>query len=190
MAKKLRIGVFGGARGTAMIEALLHHPEAELAAVCDRYEPLLVQAQKKAEELAKEDELILLCGHYEGVDQRVLDAWNMEEISIGDYILTGGELPAAIITDAIVRLIPGAIGDEQSDRIGSTVNGSYAGHRFVSTGVFPGRGRGGHGQKALSRSNGRWRTGLARRASRARDPRSDSRRVRRPESGRRGRAGT
>lgn len=53
MAKKLRIGVFGGARGTAMIEALLHHPEAELAAVCDRYEPLLDQAQKKAEELGQ-----------------------------------------------------------------------------------------------------------------------------------------
>lgn len=62
--------------------------------------------QKKAEELAKEDELILLCGHYEGVDQRILDYWNMEEVSIGDYVLTGGELPAMVLIDSVARMIP------------------------------------------------------------------------------------
>ena len=70
--------------------------------------------QKKVEELSKESHLILLCGHYEGIDQRVIDKIVDEEISIGDYVLTGGELAAAIISDAIIRLIPGAIGDEQS----------------------------------------------------------------------------
>lgn len=66
-------------------------------------------SQTKAREMSKLDHIILLCGHYEGVDQRVIDMFNMEEISIGDYILTGGELPAMVITDAIVRLIPNVI---------------------------------------------------------------------------------
>ena len=55
-----------------------------------------------------------MCGHYEGIDERVIEAFADEEIAIGDYVLTGGELPAIIISDALVRLIPGAIGDEQS----------------------------------------------------------------------------
>ena len=58
--------------------------------------------------------LILLCGHYKGIDQRIRDHIITREISIGDYVLSGGELAAAVLTDAIVRLIPGAIGDEQS----------------------------------------------------------------------------
>ncbi len=66
-------------------------------------------SQTKAREMSKLEHIILLCGHYEGVDQRVIDMFDMEEISIGDYILTGGELPAMVITDAIVRLIPNVI---------------------------------------------------------------------------------
>ena len=62
----------------------------------------------------KKENITLLCGHYEGIDQRALDTVVDEEISIGDYVLTGGELPAAVIADAVVRLLPGAIGDEQS----------------------------------------------------------------------------
>ena len=58
--------------------------------------------------------LIILCGHYKGIDYRIREHLITREISIGDYVLTGGELPAAIMRDAIVRLIPGAIGDEQS----------------------------------------------------------------------------
>jgi tRNA (guanine37-N1)-methyltransferase len=60
------------------------------------------------------DNIIILAGHYKGVDQRIRDHLITREISIGDYVLSGGELPAAAITDAIVRLIPGAISDEQS----------------------------------------------------------------------------
>ena len=71
-------------------------------------------SQAKAEELAKEEELIFLCGHYEGIDQRVLDTIVDEEISIGDYVLTGGELPALILIDSISRLIPGVLGQNES----------------------------------------------------------------------------
>lgn len=67
-----------------------------------------------ARELAQMDSLILLCGHYEGVDQRALDACIDEEISIGDYILTGGELAAMVLTDCVARFIPGVLGSAES----------------------------------------------------------------------------
>lgn len=70
--------------------------------------------QKTANSMSMLENIIILCGHYKGVDQRVRDHLITREISVGDYVLTGGELPALIITDAIVRLLPGAIGDEQS----------------------------------------------------------------------------
>ncbi len=70
--------------------------------------------QPMANRLSMAENLIILCGHYKGIDYRIREHLVTKEISIGDYVLTGGELPAAIITDAIVRLIPGAIGDEQS----------------------------------------------------------------------------
>ena len=70
--------------------------------------------QQKIEELVEADEIVILCGHYEGVDQRVLDHFNMEEISIGDYILTGGELPAMVLIDSVARFIPEVLGNHQS----------------------------------------------------------------------------
>lgn len=70
--------------------------------------------QELALELAQEEQLILICGHYEGIDERVRQHLIMDEISIGDYILTGGELGALVLIDAITRLLPGALGDEQS----------------------------------------------------------------------------
>ena len=70
--------------------------------------------QHTANDLSMMQNIIILCGHYEGIDQRVRDHLVTREISVGDYVLTGGELPAAIITDAVVRLLPGVIGDEQS----------------------------------------------------------------------------
>ncbi len=70
--------------------------------------------QHVAEELVKVPHLILLCGHYEGVDQRVIDHLIDGELSIGDYVLTNGALAAAVVTDAIVRLLPGVLGDDQS----------------------------------------------------------------------------
>lgn len=62
--------------------------------------------QETIQQLAAEEELVILCGHYEGVDQRILDYWNMEEISIGDYVLTGGELPAMVLIDSVARMLP------------------------------------------------------------------------------------
>jgi len=70
--------------------------------------------QKMANNLSMAGNLIILCGHYKGIDHRIREHLITKEITVGDYVLTGGELPAAIMTDAIVRLIPGAIGDEQS----------------------------------------------------------------------------
>ena len=66
-------------------------------------------SQTMAEELAKEEELVLLCGHYEGIDERVLEEIVTDYVSIGDYVLTGGELPAMVMVDAISRLIPGVL---------------------------------------------------------------------------------
>lgn len=70
--------------------------------------------QKMAQELAQEEHLIFICGHYEGVDQRVIDHLVNDEVSIGDYVLTNGAIAATVITDAVVRLIPGVLGDEAS----------------------------------------------------------------------------
>ena len=70
--------------------------------------------QKTANELSLKQNIIILAGHYKGIDQRVRDQLITREISVGDYVLSGGEIPAALITDAIVRLIPGVISDEQS----------------------------------------------------------------------------
>lgn len=70
--------------------------------------------QKMANALSMKENIIILAGHYKGIDQRIRDHLITTEISIGDYVLSGGEIPAAVITDAIVRLIPGALSDEQS----------------------------------------------------------------------------
>ena len=73
-----------------------------------------ILTQPMANQLSMLDNIIILCGHYKGIDYRIREHLITREISIGDYVLTGGEIPAIIIADAIVRLIPGAIGDEQS----------------------------------------------------------------------------
>jgi tRNA (guanine37-N1)-methyltransferase len=70
--------------------------------------------QSIAEELSREEDLILLCGHYEGIDERVLDMIVTDHISIGDYVLTGGELPAMVVIDAISRLVPGVLNNDVS----------------------------------------------------------------------------
>ena len=68
--------------------------------------------QKKVEELSKEEHLVILCGHYEGIDQRVIDKIVDEEISIGDYVLTGGELPAMVLIDSVSRYVEGVLKEE------------------------------------------------------------------------------
>ena len=92
-----------------------------------------------ARELAKEEELILLCGHYEGVDQRVLDACVDEEISIGDYILTGGELAAMVLTDCVSRFIPGVLGSAESPEEESFSDGLLEYPQYTRPRVWEGR---------------------------------------------------
>ena len=70
--------------------------------------------QKLAQDLSKEKSISLICGHFEGVDERVLTTRNIEEISIGDYVLSGGETPALVVLDSILRLLPGVLGNEKS----------------------------------------------------------------------------
>ena len=79
--------------------------------------------QKKAVELSKEEDLIFLCGHYEGVDERVLEEIVTDCISIGDYVLTGGELAAMVMIDAIARLVPGVLNNGESAATESHSNG-------------------------------------------------------------------
>lgn len=74
-------------------------------------------------ELSREEALVILCGHYEGVDQRIIDYWNMEEISVGDYILTGGELPAMILIDAVARMLPEVLGSSDAHKEESIYSG-------------------------------------------------------------------
>jgi tRNA (guanine37-N1)-methyltransferase len=79
--------------------------------------------QQLAKELAAEQRIILIAGHYEGFDERIITGTGAEQISIGDYVLSGGELPAMVIIDAMVRLLPGALGDQNSARDDSFCNG-------------------------------------------------------------------
>ena len=94
--------------------------------------------QQVVEELAREQELILLCGHYEGVDQRALDLVVDEELSVGDYVLTGGELPALIVIDAVSRLIPGVLGSEESPEDESFSTGLLEYPQYTRPRVFEG----------------------------------------------------
>ncbi len=111
---------FGGGPGMVMtvepIYKAIKHLESER-----EYDDIIYTSpdgnlfnQKTANELSLKQNIIILAGHYKGIDQRVRDQLITREISVGDYVLSGGEIPAALITDAIVRLIPGVISDEQS----------------------------------------------------------------------------
>lgn len=82
-----------------------------------------VFTQEKAKELSSYDRIVILCGHYEGVDQRAIDAIVDEEISIGDYVLTGGEVPATILVDAVSRLLPGVLSDSECYEVESHSDG-------------------------------------------------------------------
>ena len=93
--------------------------------------------QKKVEELSKENHLIILCGHYEGIDQRVLDKIVDEEISIGDYVLTGGEIPAMVLIDSVSRYVEGVL-KEESVKEESFSNGLLEYPQYTRPEVFEG----------------------------------------------------
>jgi tRNA (guanine37-N1)-methyltransferase len=87
------------------------HGEFKKIVLCPAGTPF---RQRSAEELAREERILLLCGRYEGFDARILSALEFEEVSVGDFVLAGGELPALAVTEAVVRLVPGVLGDERS----------------------------------------------------------------------------
>ncbi len=95
--------------------------------------------QEIVKELAGEESLILLCGHYEGIDQRVLDELAAEEISVGDYVVTGGELPALLLADAVARLQPGVLPNEDAYTIESHYNGLLEHPQYTRPEVWMGR---------------------------------------------------
>lgn len=97
-----------------------------------------VLTQDKARALANEENLILLCGHYEGIDQRAVDLWIDEEISIGDYVLTGGELAAMVLIDALSRHVPGVLGSAESAQEESFMNGLLEYPQYTRPAVFRG----------------------------------------------------
>ena len=120
---------YGGGAGMVMMPQPLYDaiksvkdksPDARVVLTSPRGKPF---DQEKARLLSKEPHLVIVCGHYEGIDQRIIDTMVDEEISIGDYILTGGELPAMVIVDAVARLLPGAIGSPRSLEQESFTNG-------------------------------------------------------------------
>jgi len=94
--------------------------------------------QPMANALSLKENLMILCGHYKGVDYRIREHLITKEITIGDYVLTGGELPAAVIADAVVRLLPGAIGDEQSALSDSFQDGLIEAPVYTRPEVFNG----------------------------------------------------
>ncbi|MEE8637338.1 MAG: tRNA (guanosine(37)-N1)-methyltransferase TrmD [Dehalococcoidia bacterium] len=95
-------------------------------------------SQSVAQELALYPHLMLICGHYEGLDERVCDHLITDEISIGDYVLSGGELPALVVVDAIVRLIPGVLGSQDSARSDSHSNGLLKYPQYTRPQVYRG----------------------------------------------------
>ena len=94
--------------------------------------------QQRTRELAQEENLLFLCGHYEGVDQRVIDTWVDEEISIGDYVLTGGELAAMVVIDCLSRHIPGVLGSDESAQEESFSDGLLEYPQYTRPAVYEG----------------------------------------------------
>ncbi len=95
-------------------------------------------SQEKAKELSLKDRLIIICGHYKGVDDRIGKLFPLEEISVGDYVLTGGEIPGLIILDAVVRLIPGVLGDFESAQADSFYDGILGPPQYTRPAEFRG----------------------------------------------------
>lgn len=100
-----------------------HAAKPRIVLLCPQGE---VFTQRKAEEFAQEEHLIMICGHYEGYDERIRQHLVTDEISVGDYVLTGGEIPAMIVLDSVVRLLPGVLGNEQSALTDSFGSGSVS----------------------------------------------------------------
>lgn len=144
--RKVDDTVFGGGKGMLLmaepfargIDALTEHlgSRPHILYMSPRGRVL---TQGKAKELAKLPGLCILCGHYEGVDQRLLDEYGAEEISIGDYVLTGGELPAMILADAVSRMLPGVLSSDECFQDESHFSGLLEYPQYTRPEVWRGR---------------------------------------------------
>jgi tRNA (guanine37-N1)-methyltransferase len=135
---------FGGGAGMVMMIEPVYNCITQLTAQ-RRYDEIIYTSpdgvsfsQSVANELSMKENIIILAGHYKGIDQRIRDHLITREVSIGDYVLTGGELPAAVITDAIVRLLPGAISDAESALSDSFQDGLLAPPQYTRPADFKG----------------------------------------------------
>jgi tRNA (guanine37-N1)-methyltransferase len=135
---------FGGGAGMVMMIEPVYNCITHLTSQ-RRYDDIIYTSpdgtrftQAVANELSMKENIIILAGHYKGIDQRIRDHLITREISVGDYVLTGGELPAAIITDAIVRLLPGAISDAESALSDSFQDGLLAPPQYTRPAEFNG----------------------------------------------------
>ena len=130
--KKVDDTPFGGAAGMVLAMQPLHDAIVKLKSERDYNEVIFLTpdgerlAQGRVNQLSLCGNILMICGHYKGIDQRLRDHLITLEISIGDYVLSGGELAAAVLTDALVRLIPGVIGDEMSALTDSFQDGLLA----------------------------------------------------------------
>jgi len=137
---------YGGGTGMVMMAQPIYDAYLSIVEKLD-YKPKVIYLspqgklfhQKMAERLKEEKHLILLCGHYEGIDERIIEEIVDEEISIGDYVLTGGELPAMVLIDCISRLVPGVLASEESYSDESLYNGLLEYPQYTRPSEFRGK---------------------------------------------------
>lgn len=128
--KKVDDYAYGGGTGMVMTPQPIFDAYSSIEWLTDKKPRVIymspqgkVLTQERAIELSKEEQLIILCGHYEGIDERVIEGLVDEEISIGDYVLTGGELPAMVLIDCVSRMVPGVLPNEDAYSNESIYNG-------------------------------------------------------------------
>lgn len=134
---------YGGGAGMVMmaeplveaVEGISREKNSQRILLAPQGEPF---TQKIARELSRLDQIILICGRYEGIDQRAIDLVVDREISIGDYVLSGGEIPAMVIADSVIRLLPGALGNEASAELESFESGLLEHPHYTRPEVFRG----------------------------------------------------
>ena len=121
---------YGGGAGMVMQPQPIYDAYCSIKDKLSENSPVLYMSpqgrvfdQKMAEKLSKLNDMVILCGHYEGVDERIIEEIVTDEVSMGDFVLTGGELPAMLVTDAVVRLIDGALGNRESGDTDSFAQG-------------------------------------------------------------------
>lgn len=140
--KKVDDTPYGGGAGMVMMPDVVYSAYQSIATKDAKVIYMSPQgktlSQKKIEELAKQDHLIILCGHYEGIDQRVLDKIVDEEISIGDYVLTGGEIPAMVLMDSVSRYVEGVL-KQDSIKEESFTNGLLEYPQYTRPETFEGQ---------------------------------------------------